>query len=526
MLNRVKIVHGILCTFCLLGLIQIISGSVSVKGVMADKYNFSSSRNTSSRVNTFTDAWIAANQARIALNRAMLRIQMNPVLFSDKNELNKIVDQGKGLVDKSKMKFGELNALPVSKGADLSTLATASENYKLYIGVLETALEFAGRGEAGNILKLNVQRYQDAMQNSFDDWRHTMQKVTDRGVSENEKIYSHTLWTVIMVSLSVIFLIGFCWYALYITFIRPLQNNMMHLDAISGGDLTTNIDISGNNEMSTLAKSIYEMQTSLVTTVSMVRTGADSIYSGAEQISSGSRDLSSRTEQQAASLEETAASMEQITATVRLNAESAHLAARLTGEASECATRGGEVVSSVAKTMDGIASSSAEMADIITTIESIAFQTNILALNAAVEAARAGEQGRAFAVVAGEVRTLAHRSAMAAKDIKILIERASERIVNGSSMAIQAGISMADIVNSVERVRDIMSGISSASDEQQMGIEQISTAVNEMDRVTQQNARLVEESASAVASLESQARRLNDSVRLFQINEIPQLNKC
>jgi methyl-accepting chemotaxis protein-1 (serine sensor receptor) len=253
--------------------------------------------------------------------------------------------------------------------------------------------------------------------------------------------------------------------------------------------------------------------------VRTVRDGSDAIYTGASEIAMGNNDLSSRTEQQAASLEETAASMEQLTATVKQNAENARQASQLALTASETAQQGGKVVDGVVTTMKEITGSSKKIADIISVIDGIAFQTNILALNAAVEAARAGEQGRGFAVVAGEVRSLAQRSAQAAKEIKGLIEDSVSRVNTGSVLVESAGETMTNIVNAVTRVTDIMGEIASASDEQSRGIDQVGLAVNEMDRVTQQNAALVEESATAAAALEDQASRLKQSVAVFNIGK-------
>ncbi|MCY6571718.1 methyl-accepting chemotaxis protein [Escherichia coli] len=257
----------------------------------------------------------------------------------------------------------------------------------------------------------------------------------------------------------------------------------------------------------------------LMRTVGDVRNGANAIYSGASEIATGNNDLSSRTEQQAASLEETAASMEQLTATVKQNAENARQASHLALSASETAQRGGKVVDNVVQTMRDISTSSQKIADIISVIDGIAFQTNILALNAAVEAARAGEQGRGFAVVAGEVRNLAQRSAQAAREIKSLIEDSVGKVDVGSTLVESAGETMAEIVSAVTRVTDIMGEIASASDEQSRGIDQVGLAVAEMDRVTQQNAALVEESAAAAAALEEQASRLTEAVAVFRIQQ-------
>lgn len=257
------------------------------------------------------------------------------------------------------------------------------------------------------------------------------------------------------------------------------------------------------------------MQRSLTDTVTHVREGSDAIYAGTREIAAGNTDLSSRTEQQASALEETAASMEQLTATVKQNADNARRASQLAQSASDTAQHGGKVVDGVVKTMHEIADSSKKIADIISVIDGIAFQTNILALNAAVEAARAGEQGRGFAVVAGEVRNLASRSARAAKEIKALIEDSVSRVDTGSVLVESAGETMNNIVNAVTRVTDIMGEIASASDEQSRGIDQVALAVSEMDRVTQQNASLVQESAAAAAALEEQASRLTQAVSAF-----------
>ncbi|SAI71243.1 methyl-accepting chemotaxis protein (pseudogene) [Bordetella ansorpii] len=300
--------------------------------------------------------------------------------------------------------------------------------------------------------------------------------------------------------------------------LRPLKEAGAHFDRIAAGDLTARVDARSNNEIGQLFAALKRMQESLTRTVSTVRRGVDEINVGSREISAGNTDLSSRTEQQAASLEETAASMEQLASTVKQNADNARQANQLAASASQVAERGGAAMSEVISTMEDISASSRKIAEIVSVIDGIAFQTNILALNAAVEAARAGEQGKGFAVVAGEVRSLAQRSAQAAKEIKVLIEDSVSKVDTGSQQVERAGVTMQEMLGSSRRVTDIMGEISAASEEQSGGIDQVNRAVSQMDEVTQQNAALVEEAAAAAGSLQEQAQRLAEAVAVFRIN--------
>ncbi|MGF6779339.1 methyl-accepting chemotaxis protein [Paraburkholderia sp. GAS334] len=287
---------------------------------------------------------------------------------------------------------------------------------------------------------------------------------------------------------------------------------------IAAGNLRTDVRLRPDDR-SSLMFSLGVMKDQLTTIVRGIQTSSGSISVAASEIAQGNADLSQRTEEQAASLEETASSMEELTSTVRHNADNARQATTLANTASDNARRGGEVVGRVVETMQEISGSSARMSEIIGVIEGIAFQTNILALNAAVEAARAGEQGRGFAVVAGEVRTLAQRSATAAKEIKDLISESLHRVDAGTKLVEEAGSTIGEIVESVKRVTDIVGEISSASDEQSSGIEQVNTAVSQMDHVTQQNAALVEEASAAAQSLAQQSQELRDAVAVFKVGD-------
>ncbi|MBT3065730.1 methyl-accepting chemotaxis protein [Rhodoferax sp. U11-2br] len=283
------------------------------------------------------------------------------------------------------------------------------------------------------------------------------------------------------------------------------------------GDLSQTLPQDGKDEISHLLQALSKMQASLVGVVQRVRQGSESVATASSEIAQGNHDLSSRTESQASALEETAASMEELSSTVKQNADNARQANQLAQNASSVAAQGGEVVAQVVDTMKGINEASRKISDIISVIDGIAFQTNILALNAAVEAARAGEQGRGFAVVASEVRSLAGRSADAAKEIKTLINNSVERVEQGTALVDQAGTTMTEVVNSIKRVTDIMGEISAASNEQSQGVSQVGDAVTQMDQVTQQNAALVEEMAAAASSLKSQAQDLVGTVAVFKL---------
>ncbi len=370
--------------------------------------------------------------------------------------------------------------------------------------------------EARNMLKAGLPAY-NAAQEAVTAWWTYNVKLADQqaqvaaATKESARLIVGTL-TLLALGLGI----AAAW-VITRSITHPLQHAVSLANTVAHGDLSTTIRAEGRDEMAQLLQALARMQGELAQVVGTVRQNAESIATASAQIAQGNLELSSRTEEQASALEETAATMEELGSTVRHNADNAQQANQLAQGASTIAAQGGEVVSQVVATMQGISDSSRKIGDIIGVIDGIAFQTNILALNAAVEAARAGEQGRGFAVVAGEVRSLAQRSAEAAREIKTLITRNVEQVEQGSSLVGQAGQTMEEIVGSIRRVSDIVGEISSATAEQSSGIQQVGDAVGQMDQVTQQNAALVEESAAAADSLKNQARDLVDAVAVFRL---------
>ena len=322
---------------------------------------------------------------------------------------------------------------------------------------------------------------------------------------------------VLAIALTCLILVVVVWVMRSIT--TSLHEAVTMARQVADGDLSTTIIVDRHDEMGRLLQALAEMQGSLRKVVGEVRSSVKGIATASSEIAAGNADLSSRTEEQASSLEETASSMEELTTTVKQNAENARQANQLAAGASKVALRGGQVVSEVVETMGAITASSKKIADINGVIDGIAFQTNILALNAAVEAARAGEQGRGFAVVASEVRSLAQRSAAAAKEIKALIEDSVGKVESGGRLVDEAGKTMSEIVASVQRVTDIMADIAAASQEQGSGIEQVNRAITQMDQVTQQNAALVGEASAAAESLKEQSGRLAQAVAVFRVGD-------
>ncbi|EFA5210601.1 methyl-accepting chemotaxis protein [Escherichia coli] len=519
MLKRIKIVTSLLLVLAVFGLLQLTSGGLFFNALKNDKENFTVLQTIRQQQSTLNGCWVALLQTRNTLNRAGIRYMMDQNNIGSGSTVAELMQSASISLKQAEKNWADYEALPRDPRQSTAAAAEIKRNYDIYHNALAELIQLLGTGKINEFFDQPTQGYQDGFEKQYVAYMEQNDRLYDIAVSDNNASYSQAMWILVGVMIVVLAVILAVWFGIKASLVAPMNRLIDSIRHIAGGDLVKPIEVDGSNEMGQLAESLRHMQGELMRTVGDVRNGANAIYSGASEIATGNNDLSSRTEQQAASLEETAASMEHLTATVKQNAENARQASHLALSASETAQRGGKVVDNVVQTMRDISTSSQKIADIISVIDGIAFQTNILALNAAVEAARAGEQGRGFAVVAGEVRNLAQRSAQAAREIKSLIEDSVGKVDVGSTLVESAGETMAEIVSAVTRVTDIMGEIASASDEQSRGIEQVGLAVAEMDRVTQQNAALVEESAAAAAALEEQASRLTEAVAVFRIQQ-------
>jgi methyl-accepting chemotaxis protein-1 (serine sensor receptor) len=517
MLDKIKVSTSLTAVLILFGILLLVSNALSWQGLR------SSNQATEDIVrvgveqsDSLQTLYSYLLRSRVAMSASITQSQQGKL-----NEADQSSERALDLLARADERLGVFKAVP--KGPEGEAEAGRIDTiYQTLVTAIKDQHSALQRYDLEAFEAINQARTTVAAE-EFDQAVNAMLErtaaygVSVRAEAERSFTMSQTLMVASLV-LALVLIVLSRW-AMNRVVLQPLRDTAVHFDRIASGDLTARIDVRSNNEVGVLYAALGRMQDSLSRTVSTVRRGVDEIHVGAREISAGNTDLSGRTEEQAASLEQTAASMEQLAGTVKQNADNARQANQLAASASEVAQRGGDAVGQVVDTMRDISSSSRKMAEIVSVIDGIAFQTNILALNAAVEAARAGEQGKGFAVVAGEVRSLAQRSAQAAKEIKGLIDDSVGKVTAGSAQVERAGTTMQDIVTSVRRVTDIMGEISAASNEQSSGIEQVNRAVSQMDEVTQQNAALVEEAAAAAGSLEEQATRLREAVAVFKLDE-------
>lgn len=408
----------------------------------------------------------------------------------------------------------------VSTDTGRQLLATVAEKRQIYVdirkgvGKLQHEQKYA---EAKNHLRQQMVPARDTYVKSISDFVDFQASQSSKTHQEILSIYQTGRSIIIGITAVALILSIIIAWRLTTGITRPLNRAVQVAETVASGDLTTQVDVTGNDETGQLMQAMKNMVDSLLKVIGEVSNSADTIATASEQIASGNLDLSSRTEQQASSLEETASAMEQLTSTVRQNGDNARQANQLATSAYDVSIKGGDAINRVVATMNDIDESANKIVDIISVIDGIAFQTNILALNASVEAARAGEQGRGFAVVASEVRSLAQRSATAAREIKTLIDDSVDKVRSGSQLVHSATETMNEIGTSISRVNDIMNEITQATNEQIAGIEQVNMAVTEMDTVSQQNAALVSQATSATSSLRDQAGNLAQLVHVFNI---------
>ena len=509
-LNNLKIRTRLILTLSLLVLLSVVLAAQSIVGASGLQAQLEDI--TSRRMTLVADM----NDLRLEVNRQARSIR-NIALLEDPARIKTERDG----VESSRKTVGELmekadKAIMSPKGREIYTrMAQARAKFTEGLSRFLEMNEQGQKDQAVDFLLDGLRPIQLAYLDTLNEQiKYQTESAEEAAAQAVEAVAELRLYTIIETAIGMVLaLVLGLWIVRSIT--RPINQAVDVARAVAAGRLDTDIQVRTKDETGLLLAALKDMQDGLVRVVSTVRAGSESVATASTQISEGNTDLSGRTEEQASSLEETAASMEELSSTVNQTAENAKQANQLAQQASSVAAQGGQVVSQVVDTMRGISDSSKKIADIISVIDGIAFQTNILALNAAVDAARAGEQGRGFAVVASEVRSLAGRSAEAAKEIKQLISASTERVEAGSAQVDRAGATMQEVVGAIRRVTDIMGEISAASSEQSQGVAQVGEAITQMDQATQQNAALVEESAAAADSLRNQAAQLVQAMSVF-----------
>lgn len=515
MVKNISIRVRLALAMSFLGALLVIGGLMGVVGVSmsnSDMNDLYSNRLASSE---------ALGQANVALSRTRLwlyRIALDPTGADVAHQTQTARD----LLAASKKAWGVYRALPPSSADEAQRAADANTKFDALVqNGLEPMFSTIATGDGAKIVDVWRQMPPSLfidVSDSMDALDH-IQVNAARATFDAAQARFHWFVEVAIAGIVVaLAAAAFAWWSLQRAISTPLVQALGHFSAIAEGNLTTHVEVHSSDEMGQLMSGLQAMQARLVQTIGVVRDGVRSISTATHEISAGNVDLSRRTEDQAASLEETAASMEELTSTVRQNADNAKQANQVVCSTALLTEQGNEATREAVQTMRGLSESSGKMSEIIGVIEGIAFQTNILSLNAAVEAARAGEQGRGFAVVASEVRSLAQRSAAASREIKQLITDSLDRVETGARQVHRATETMTEILASVRRVSDLMGEIAAASHEQSKGIEQVNQAVAQMDRVTQQNAALVEEASAAALSLEEQSGQLDAAIAVFRVD--------
>lgn len=513
MFKDLKISTGINLLVGLLIVCIVVVSSYALTSSRSSSSNFDNAVLTSSNIDTLNNAISGLTGAMSQINAGMASTLMNQPL--DQAD----IDNAKKMFARAEKEMDEFMSTPFKTDEERVIASDIQKRFEIVLAFSLKKMNYITNPTeyTGDLIDEAKQRV--ALKQSSDKYlTYAEELITSFSETAHSDTQRMSLFAIIALVLAVISaLVSRIW--LKRTIFERLDKAITSFQSIAAGNLSAKIDAGAQNEIGKMLVEVESMRQSLTDTVYGIRNGVKHIYTNAQEIATSNSDLSSRTEQQASALQETAASMEELKITVRQNADNAHSAQQLAESASVSAQKGGEVMSNLDKIMTEITVNSRQIADINSVIDSIANQTNILALNAAVEAARAGEQGRGFAVVAGEVRNLAKRSADAAKEIRQLINTCVANMNTGSQEVELAGSSMQEIVKSVMQVTDIMAEITSASDEQSTGINQIAQAVNEMDLVTQQNAQMVENAAKTATSVEQHASELDEIVAQFTVNE-------